>query len=58
MPIRVEAIGVPHKVLSHYGTPEQQDEAIGFTEQGIRQRIEEFLQRNGKGVGSVIRDEG
>ncbi|MDQ2717969.1 MAG: hypothetical protein M3Z08_24005 [Chloroflexota bacterium] len=44
MPIRVEAIGVPHKVLSHYGTSEQQDEAIGFTEQGIRRRIEEFLQ--------------
>jgi transketolase len=42
-PVRVKAIGVPHKVLIHYGRPEQHDEAIGFTERGIRLRIEEFL---------------
>ena len=43
MPIRVEAIGVPHKVLSHYGQPEQHDEELGLTPRGIRHRIELFL---------------
>jgi transketolase len=42
-PIRVEAIGVPHKVLSHYGNPEQHDEELGLTPEGIRCRIERFL---------------
>lgn len=42
-PIRIETIGVPHEVLSHYGTPEQHDASIGFTPQGIRRRIEQFL---------------
>ncbi len=42
-PIRVETIGVPHKVLSHYGNPEQHDEALGLTPGGIRSRIERFL---------------
>ena len=42
-PIRVEAIGVPHKVLSHYGEPEQHDEELGLTPRGIRRRIEQFL---------------
>jgi transketolase len=35
-PAHIEAIGVPHIVLSHYGAPEQHDEAIGFTPAGIR----------------------
>jgi transketolase len=43
IPIRVEAIGVPHKVLSHYGNPEQHDEELGLTPEGIRRRIEQFL---------------
>jgi transketolase len=42
-PIRVETIGVPHKVLSRYGKPEQHDEALGLTSGGIRSRIERFL---------------
>jgi len=42
-PIRVKAIGVPHEVLSHYGTTEQHDDAIGFNAQAIRQRIKQFL---------------
>ena len=42
-PLRVEAIGVPHKVLSHYGQPEQHDEELGLTSPGIRRRIEMFL---------------
>jgi transketolase len=43
IPIRVESIGVPHKVLSHYGNPEQHDEELGLTCEGIRHRIEQFL---------------
>ncbi len=43
-PVRIETIGVPHQVLSHYGTPEQHDQSIGFTPQAIRRRIERFLQ--------------
>lgn len=43
VPIRVESIGVPHKVLSHYGQPEQHDEELGLNPAGIRRRIEQFL---------------
>ena len=43
MPVRVESIGVPRKVLSHYGNPEQHDEELGLTPEGIRRRIERFL---------------
>jgi transketolase len=42
-PIRVETIGVPHKVLTHYGKPEQHDVALGLTPGGIRLKIERFL---------------
>ena len=43
MPVSIETIGVPHKVLSRYGTPEQHDEALGLTPGGIRRRVERFL---------------
>ncbi len=42
-PICVETIGVPHKVLTHYGKPEQHDEGLGLTPGGIRRRIERCL---------------
>lgn len=42
-PIRIEAIGVPHQLLTRYGIPGQHDEAIGLTPKGIRRRIERFL---------------
>jgi transketolase len=42
-PIRIETIGVPHKLLTHYGEPEQHDEALGLTPNRIRLRIEQFL---------------
>lgn len=42
-PTRIKGIGVPHEVLSHYGTPEQHDEALGLTPSGIRSRIEAFF---------------
>jgi transketolase len=41
--VRIEAIGVPRRVLSRYGTPEQHDAAIGLTPDGIRRRITAFL---------------
>jgi transketolase len=41
--IRVETIGVPHRVLTHYGEPHEHDEAIGLTPEGIRKRITQFL---------------
>ena len=43
MPTRIEAIGVPHELLTHYGTPEQHDEALGLTPHHIRARIQRFL---------------
>jgi len=42
-PTRIKSIGVPHRVLSHYGTPEQHDAALGLDAQGIYERIEAFL---------------
>lgn len=43
-PIRLESIGVPYRILEHYGTPQDHDAAIGLTPQGIRARIAKFLQ--------------
>lgn len=43
VPVRVEAIGVPHELLTRYGTSEQHDEALGLTPKGIRARLERFL---------------
>lgn len=43
IPMRVEAIGVPHELLTRYGTPEQHDEALGLTPTGIRARLAHFL---------------
>ena len=45
VPIRVEAIGVPHKVLSQYGHPEEHDEKLGLAPEGIHHRIEQFLNK-------------
>ncbi len=43
IPTRIESIGVPHELLTHYGTPEQHDEALGLTPHHIRTRIQRFL---------------
>ncbi len=43
-PVRIEAIGVPHTVLSHYGTVAEHNEALGLTPRHIRQRILAFLE--------------
>jgi transketolase len=42
-PVRLESVGVPREVLTHYGTPEQHDEALGLTPGGIRARLERFM---------------
>ncbi len=43
VPIRIETIGVPHRILAHYGTPQEHDEALGLTPEGIRRRVTEFI---------------
>ena len=43
--VRLEAIGVPRRVLSNYGTAEEHDAEVGLTSDGIRARIEAFLGR-------------
>jgi transketolase len=43
IPVAIESIGVPHEVLSRYGTPQQHDEALSLTPQGIRRRVARFL---------------
>ncbi len=42
-PVRVEAIGVPRRVLSRYGTADQHDAELGLDAAGIRARVEAFL---------------
>ena len=43
IPVAIESIGVPHEVLSRYGTPKEHDEALGLTPEGIRSGVERFL---------------
>ncbi len=38
-PVRIEAIGVPHEVITRYGTREDHDRHFGLTADGIRSRI-------------------
>lgn len=42
-PARIEAIGVPRRVLHQYGPPERFDQELGLTPEGIRTRISQFL---------------
>jgi transketolase len=42
-PARIEAIGVPHRIIRKYGPPEQLDQAVGLTVEGIRGRVSQFL---------------
>jgi transketolase len=46
VPARIEAIGVPHRVLERYGPPERIDQEVGLTVDGIRARITRFLRRD------------
>lgn len=40
---RIEAIGVPRRILDRYGPAERHDKEIGLTADGIRTRIIDFL---------------
>lgn len=42
-PVRVEAIGVPHRVITEYGTPAEHDAALGLTAEGIAARVRALL---------------
>ena len=42
-PVRIEAIGIPRRVLSRYGGPDEHDADLGLTADGIRRRVEAFL---------------
>jgi len=42
-PVAIASIGVPHQVLSRYGTPQEHDEELGLTPEGIRRQVEQFL---------------
>ncbi|HKV57102.1 MAG TPA: transketolase C-terminal domain-containing protein [Ktedonobacteraceae bacterium] len=44
IPMRLESIGVPYRVLEQYGTPQDHDADVGLTPRGIRGRIARFLQ--------------
>jgi transketolase len=44
VPVAVETIGVPHRVLARYGTAEEHDEELGLTVEGIRRRVEGVCQ--------------
>lgn len=46
IPTRIEAIGVPRRILDGYGPPERHDTALGLTAEGIRTRITNFLKTN------------
>jgi transketolase len=42
-PVRIEAIGVPRRVLTRYGSVDEHDAELGLSAAGIRRRIEDFL---------------
>ncbi|HET8909074.1 MAG TPA: transketolase C-terminal domain-containing protein [Ktedonobacterales bacterium] len=44
IPVRVEAIGVPPRLITRYGTPEQHDHDLGLDVAGIRARVARFLE--------------
>lgn len=43
-PVRIEAVGIPRRVLANYGTAEQHDAALGLTAAGIRTRLDRLLE--------------
>jgi transketolase len=42
-PVRIQAIGVPRRILDRYGPPERIDRDVGLDVAGIRTRIKRFL---------------
>jgi transketolase len=45
IPVRAEAIGVPHRLITRYGTPEQHDHDLGLDVASVRAQIARFLER-------------
>jgi transketolase len=43
VPTRIEAIGVPRRVMERYGSPEEHDADLGLSVAGIRARVVGFL---------------
>lgn len=44
IPTRIKAIGVPHRIIKQYGTPEQLSIELGLTTASIQKQIKRFLQ--------------
>lgn len=42
-PLRLATIGVPRLFLTHYGSAEEHDEALGLTASAIRSRLEDLI---------------
>ena len=43
MPLAIDALGVPRRFLTNYGTMEQHDEALGLTPAAIRERVQKLI---------------
>jgi transketolase len=43
MPITLECIGIPHKMLTNYGLAAEHDDHLGLTSHKIREKIIEFI---------------
>jgi transketolase len=41
--VRVEAVGIPRRLLTNYGTADEHDAALGLTAAGIRARLDAML---------------
>jgi transketolase len=41
--LTIDALGVPHRFLTNYGTVEQHDAAVGLTPAAIRERIQKLI---------------
>lgn len=42
-PLTIDAMGVPHRFLTYYGTVDQHDEAIGLNPTAIRERVQKLI---------------
>jgi hypothetical protein len=43
MPITLECIGIPYKMLTNYGLASEHDAHLGLTSSKIREKIVEFI---------------
>ena len=54
IPTRIDAIGVPCRILERYGPPERHDRELGLTAEGIRARITNFLNTRNSATDPII----